>query len=90
MLKILKLIIAAWIIFAFIAVANNGGYKIRAMEDGTHKAVSKTINVVADKADSLKEQADTAKDTVKNITRGKKEIAQTDETLVSGKNSKIR
>jgi hypothetical protein len=89
MMRALKLIIAAWILFAFAAVANNGGYKIRAMEDGTHKAVSKTINIVADKADSLKEQADTAKEKVKNITGAKKEVAQT-EAVLSGKNSKIR
>ncbi len=90
MLKILKIIIAAWIIFAFIAVANNGGYKIRAMEGDTHKVVSKTINIVADKADSLKDQADTAKDNVKRITGAKKEVAQTDETLLPAKKSKIR
>ena len=89
MLKILKFLIAAWIIFAFVAVANNGGYKIRAMEGDTHKAVSKTINIVADKADSLKEQADTAKEKIKNIAGAKKEVAQT-ETLPTDKKSKIR
>ncbi len=90
MFKILKLVIAAWIIFAFIAVSTNGGYKIRAMEGHTQKVVSKTINIVADKADSLKEQADSAKDKVKRITGTKKEVAQTDDTLLSEKKTKIR
>jgi hypothetical protein len=90
MFKILKLVIAAWIIFAFIAVSTNGGYKIRAMEGDTQKVVSKTINIVADKADSLKEQADSAKDKVKRITGTKKEVAQTDDTLLSEKKTKIR
>jgi hypothetical protein len=90
MLKMLKLLIAAWIIFAFIAVANNGGYKIRAMEGDTHKVVSKTINIVANKADSLKEQADSAKDGFKRLTGAKEEVAQTDDTLLPAKKSKIR
>jgi hypothetical protein len=90
MFKILKLVIAAWIIFAFIAVANNGGHKIRAMEGNTQKVVSKTINIVADKADSLKEQADTAKDKVKRITGTKKEVAQTEEPILLEKKTKIR
>ena len=90
MFKILRLVIAAWILFAFMAVANNGGYKIRAMESGTQKVVSKTINIVADKADSLKEQADSAKDQVKRITGAKREVAQTDQTSLFEKKSKIR
>jgi hypothetical protein len=90
MLKILKFFIAAWIIFAFVAVANNGGYKIRAIEGDAHKAVSKTISIVADKADNLKEQADTTKEKVKNITGVKKEVAQTEIALPEGKKSKVR
>ena len=90
MFKVLKLFIAAWIIFAFAAVANNGGYKIRAIEGDTHRVVSKTINIVADKADSLKEQADTAKEKVKNIAGVKKEVAQTETTQTAGKKTKIR
>lgn len=78
MFKMLKLAIAAWIVFAFVAVANDGGYKIRAMENDTQKVVSKTMNLMADKADSLKEQADSAKEKVKRITGTKKEVAQTD------------
>ncbi len=87
--RALKLLVTAWILFAFAAVANNGGYKIRAMEADTHKVVSKTINVVADKADSLKEQADAAKEKVKNLTGSKQEVAQSDVTSV-GKGTKIR
>ncbi len=89
MVRALKLAMIAWILFAFAAVANNGGYKIRAMESDTHKVVSKTINVMADKADSLKEQADVAKEKVKNITGVKKEVAQTDADLTKER-SKIR
>ena len=90
MFKVLKLVIAAWIIFAFIAVANDGGHKIRAMEGDTQRVVSKTINIVADKADSFKEQADSAKDKVKHITGTKKEVAQTEEPILPEKKSKIR
>ena len=89
-MKILKLLIAVWIVFAFIAVANDGGYKIRAMESGAQQVVSKTINIVADKADSIKEQADSAKDKVKRIAGAKDEVAQTDAVMPSGKKTKIR
>ncbi|HTZ16861.1 MAG TPA: hypothetical protein VMB78_00320 [Dissulfurispiraceae bacterium] len=89
MLRLLKLMIIAWILFAFAAVANNGGYKIRSMEEDTHRVISKTINIVADKADSLKEQADAAKEKVKNLAGAKKEVAQSEEPL-PGKKSKIR
>ena len=87
---ILKLLIAVWIAFAFIAVANDGGYKIRSIESGAQQVVSKTINIVADKADSIKEQADSAKDKVKRIAGVKDEVAQTDAVTPSVKKTKIR
>lgn len=89
-MKVLKIMIAAWIVFAFIAVANDGGYKIRSMEAGAQQVVSKTINIVADKADSIKEQADAAKEKVKRIAGAKDEVAQTDAAVPTGKKSKIR
>ncbi|HMK57149.1 MAG TPA: hypothetical protein VK448_10975 [Dissulfurispiraceae bacterium] len=88
-MKILKVMIAAWIMFAFIAVANDGGYKIRAMEANTQRVVSKTISIVADKADSIKEQADSAKEKVKRIAGPKEEVAQVD-TAPAAKKTKIR
>ncbi|HMK61025.1 MAG TPA: hypothetical protein VK452_07755 [Dissulfurispiraceae bacterium] len=88
-MKVLKVMIAAWIIFAFIAIANDGGYKIRAMEADTQRVVSKTINIVADKADSIKEQADSAKEKVKRIAGSKEEVAQV-ETSHTDKKVKIR
>jgi len=88
-MKTLKVMITAWIIFAFIAVVNDGGYKIRAMEADTHKVVSKTIDIVADKADSIKEQADSAKQKVKRIAGSKEEVAQAD-TASEVKKTKIR
>jgi len=87
--RVLKLMITAWILFAFAAVVNNGGYKIRAIEEDTHRVVSKTINAIADKADSLKEQADAAKEKVRSLAGVKKEVAQTEEPL-QGRKSKIR
>ncbi|MGO9377924.1 MAG: hypothetical protein ACLPN1_18740 [Dissulfurispiraceae bacterium] len=89
-MTILKALIAAWIVFAFIAVANDGGYKIRAMEAGTQKVVSKTINIVADKADSIKEQADAAKEQVKRIAGTQNEMAKADAVMPAGKKTKIR
>lgn len=89
-MKILKVMIAAWILFAFIAVANDGGYKIRGMEAGAQQVMSKTINIVADKADSIKEQADAAKEKVKRIAGAKDEVAQTDAVVPAGKKTKIR
>lgn len=90
MFKMLKLFIAAWIIFAFVAVLNDGGNKLRAMDGDAQKVVSKTINIAADKADSLKEQADAAKEKVKTIGGSNKEVAQTEEAVPSGKKSHIR
>lgn len=89
-MTILKMLIAAWIIFAFVAVANDGGYKIRAMEASTQEVVSKTINIVADKADSLKEQADAAKEKVKRLAGAKGEVAQTDAAVPASKKTRIR
>jgi hypothetical protein len=89
-MKMLKVLIACWIIFAFIAVANDGGYKIRAIEAGAQQVVSKTISIVADKADSIKEQADSAKDKVKRIAGAKEEVAQTEAVVPAGKKTKIR
>jgi hypothetical protein len=89
-MKILKVLIAVWIAFAFIAVANDGGYKIRAIETGAQQVVSKTISIVADKADSIKEQADSAKEKVKRLAGAKDEVAQTDAVMPAGKKTKIR
>ena len=89
-MKILKVLIAVWIAFAFIAVANDGGYKIRAIETGAQQVVSKTISIVADKADSIKEQADSAKEKVKRLAGAKDEVAQTDAVMPTGKKTKIR
>jgi len=89
-MKILKVLIAVWIAFAFIAVANDGGYKIRAIETGAQQVVSKTISIVADKADSIKEQADSAKEKVKRLAGAKDEVAQTDAVMPAGKKTKTR
>ncbi len=90
MFKMLKLFIAAWIIFAFVAVVNDGGSKLRAMDRDAQRVVSKTINIAADKADSLKEQADAAKEKVKSLSGANKEVAQTEDPAPAGKKSRIR
>lgn len=76
MLKYLKIILAGWVLFIVVSVAGGGGDQFRAANDKTNSVTQKVADFIADKADTLKEEADNIKDLVKNWAGGKKEVAQ--------------
>jgi hypothetical protein len=75
MSAIFKFILALWVIFALFAIFNDGGTPIRTAEKNTQKILSKTLNAVADQADNIREQAESAKESIINLKHPQKEMA---------------
>jgi ElaB/YqjD/DUF883 family membrane-anchored ribosome-binding protein len=76
MLTALKYLIMFWSFFVLFSVLSDGGAPIRDMQNDAQTALDKTLTVFADKADSIKEQADKAKEKIKGLSILKKKQSE--------------
>jgi len=72
----LKYLVFFWSIFVLFSVLSDGGDPIRKAEDDATFLLSQTMSAFANKADNIKEQADNAKDKIKNFKLFKKNDQQ--------------
>jgi len=75
MLKFLKVAMTAWVLFVVASIALGGGEKIRSIGEDTGSVIQKVIDMAADKADSLKDEAVAVKEKIDKWTGTKKEFA---------------
>ncbi len=75
MFKLLKRIIIVWVLFIAISVIGGGGDQFRWFFDKTGIVSQKVTEWIITKADSLKEEADAAREFVREWTDGKKNLA---------------
>jgi hypothetical protein len=66
--KFVKRVIAAWVLFVAIAVIGGGGDPFRFIFEKAGFVSQRIVDFVANKADSLKGEADTVKEYVKKWT----------------------
>ncbi len=76
MLKFVKRILILWILFLVLAIAGGGGNQFRSMQGKAETITEKIMDVLAVKADSVKEDADSLKESILSLIGGKKEIAK--------------
>jgi hypothetical protein len=68
---ILKFLLGVWLIFAIVSAFMDGGTPLRNAEDEMHQLMSRTLNAFADQADHIKDQADSAKEKIRNLAAPK-------------------
>ncbi|MBI5213659.1 MAG: hypothetical protein HY957_09885 [Nitrospirae bacterium] len=76
MIRLLKTIIFAWALFIAVSIIGGGGDLFRSISDKTGVVSQKVTDWVADRADRYKEDADSIKHFVKELTSEKKKMAQ--------------
>jgi hypothetical protein len=68
----LKYLILIWSLFVLYSVVSDGGAPIRQAESDAQTILSSTMNAFANQADKIRDQADTAKEKIKNLKLIKK------------------
>lgn len=76
MIQFLKVAMMAWVLFIVASIALGGGEKIRSFGEDTGSVIEKIIDLAADKADSLKDEAVAVKEKIDKWTGAKKELAE--------------
>jgi len=75
MIKFIKVVLVAWVLFIIASIAF-GGEKLRAISEDTGSVIEKILDMAADKADSLKDEAVAVKEKIDRWTGSKKEPAE--------------
>ncbi|MBZ0156234.1 MAG: hypothetical protein K8I29_08510 [Alphaproteobacteria bacterium] len=73
---IAKKFLVVWVLFIIFALASGGGGLLRSLSGDAGIFLQALINVVADKADSLKEESEGIQEKIREWTGRKQEIAR--------------
>lgn len=76
MLKFLKVALASWVIFIVAAIALGGGDTFRSLSEKAGNTFQAAAEMLANKADSLKAEADAVKDKISTWTSSGKEAGK--------------
>ncbi|MFO0752966.1 MAG: hypothetical protein U0411_06540 [Thermodesulfovibrionales bacterium] len=74
--RIARKFLVVWVLFIIFALASGGGGFLRSLSGDAGTFLQALINVVADKADSLKEEGEGIQEKIREWTGRKQEIAR--------------
>ncbi|MEW5746699.1 MAG: hypothetical protein AB1805_14815 [Nitrospirota bacterium] len=76
MFGVFKKIAVLWIFFVMIAIASGGGDRFRSLQGEAGWLTEKILDLLAAKADDLREEVDTVKERIQQWSGGKKDLAR--------------
>ena len=75
--RFIKWFLVVWVLFVAVSIAGGGGEQFRSFQEKAGGLTGRITELLAAKADSLKEEADCVVEFVKNLTGKKHELAKT-------------